>query len=88
MSEKQSTRCMYDILLKVASLTGNFADPVSWLQERNSAGGLLGCMCLLIDGVLRIQAKVQECQILNLASLHSFPGNRTLIILLAAANVL
>ena len=88
MSEKQSTRCMYDILLKVASLTGNFADPVSWLQERNSAGGLLGCMCLLIDGVLRIQAKVRECQILNLASLHSFSGNRTLIILLAAANVL
>lgn len=48
-------------------------------------------MCLLIDGVLRIQAQdtgVRECQILDLASLHSFSGNRTLIILLAAANVL
>ena len=78
---------MYDILLKVALSPGIF-QPVSWLQERNSAGGLLGCMCLLIVGVLRIQAKVRECQILDLASLHSLSGNRTLIILLAAANVL
>ena len=48
----------------------------------------MGCMCLLIVGVLRIQAKVRECQILDLASLHSLSGNWTLIILLAAANVL
>ena len=78
---------MYDILLKVALSLGIF-QPVSWLQERNSAGGLLGCMYLLIVGVLRIQAKVRECQILDLASLYSLSGNWTLIILLAAANVL
>ena len=66
MSEKLSTRHMYHILLKVKPLTGDFADCVSWLLEGSSAGRLLGCMCLLINGVLRIQAKVWEWQILDL----------------------
>lgn len=45
-------------------------------------------MWLLLNGVLRIQAKCVECQILDLASLYSFSGIWRLSILLAAANVL
>ena len=32
----------------------------------------MGCLCLLADGVLRIQAKVREWQILGLAQLDDF----------------
>ena len=60
MSEKLSTRCMYHILLEVEPLAGDFADCMSWLLEGSSAGGTLGCMWLLLNGVLRIQAKVWE----------------------------
>ena len=66
---------------------GIFADCGSWLLEGSSAGRLLGCLCLLINGVLRIQAKVWEWQILDLSWLHSFSGISRLPILLAAANV-
>ena len=52
MSEKLSTRCMYHILLEVEPLAGDFADCMSWLLEGSSAGGLSGCLCLLINGVL------------------------------------
>lgn len=41
-SEKQYIVCKYDILFKVQSLTGDFADCLSWLQEGSSAGSLLG----------------------------------------------
>lgn len=57
-----------------------------WLQERNEKLEVFWGMAL-IDGVLRIQAQDtgEGMSILDLASLHSFSGNRTLIILLAAA---
>ena len=60
---------------------------MSWLLEGSSAGGFLGCRYLSVNGVLRIQAKVWECQILGLAWLDSFSGIQRVSILLAAVNV-
>ena len=48
---------------------------VGCLGYWSHAGGLLWCLCLLINGFLRIQAKVGGCWILGLAGLdHSVSG--------------
>ena len=53
------------------------------------AGGLLWCLCLLIEGFVRIQAKVGECRILSLVELDFlfFSGIWRLAMILAAADV-
>ena len=70
MSEKYSTVYMY-----TSCLSFNFWLEILWLcvsATGSHAGGLLGCLCLLVDGFLRIQAKVGECWILSLARLDCF----------------
>ena len=63
-------------------LSFNFLLEILWLCVSaigSHTGGLLGCLCLLINGFLRIQAQVGGCWILGLAGLdHSVSGIRRL----------
>ena len=86
MSEKYSTVYMY-----TSCLSFNFWLEILWLcisATGSHAGGLLGCLCLLVDGFLRIEAKVGECWILSLAGLDCFfSGIRRLAMILVAADI-